>query len=230
MTQAIDKPRFCIPIIASGTEEAIKKMGIGAKVADVLEVRLDLMRSFDIIKIIKAAEKPVLITYRSVSEGGKGTDGPEKIAGHLITAIESGADLIDMELGLPAEARKKIAGLKGKSKIIVSTHITIETPPSAELERLLRASVAASADIIKIVTTAQHYGDNLRILDLVRKARQEGIEVIAFCMGPLGKMSRIFSVLMGAYMTFASLEPGQESAGGQIPIDKMKEITGFFST
>ena len=45
----------------------------------------------------------------------------------------------------------------------------------------------------------------------------------------MGRMSRVFSVPMGAYMTFASLESGQESANGQIPIDRMKELTEFLS-
>jgi 3-dehydroquinate dehydratase len=48
-------------------------------------------------------------------------------------------------------------------------------------------------------------------------------------MGPMGRMSRVFSVPMGAYMTFASLEAGQESANGQIPVDKMKEIMELLS-
>ncbi len=83
---------------------------------------------------------------------------------------------------------------------------------------------------MKIVTMAREWDDNLRTLELVSRASKEGSGIISFCMGPLGRMSRVFSVLMGACMTFASLEEGQESASGQIPIDKMKQITGYFST
>jgi len=221
---------FCVPIIAANTEEAIKKMEVAGRLADVLEMRLDLMDSFDVSCLVKAAEKPVLITYRSVREGGMGKDSPEMVADHLLSAIESGSDLVDVELGLPQEIRKRLLMARGRSKIIVSTHINTGTPSSAELEKIFKDSVAAAGDIVKIVTMARNWEDNLRVLDLIHKANEDDIKIIAFCMGPLGRMSRVFSVLMGAYMTFASLETGQESANGQISIDKMKKITGFFST
>jgi len=220
---------FCIPIIASNTEEAISKMDIAARLGDVLEVRLDLMGSFDIHRIIKAATKPVLITCRSVREGGMGKDSPEAVSAHLISAIESGANLVDVELSMPRNLRERVLDAGDKTEIIISTHINKGTPSNSELEKIFRESTAAGGDIIKIVTMARDWEDNLRILELVNRAKNEGVKIISFCMGPLGMMSRVFSVLMGAYMTFASLETGQESAKGQIPIDRMKEITGFFA-
>ena len=221
---------FCIPIIAQNTEEAVGKMKRAAKVADVLEVRLDLMDSFDLKAIVSAAGKPVLITYRSLSEGGKGDAGPEKSADYLISAIEAGADLIDVELAMPPEIRDRVLRAAGKTKIVISTHITSGTPSGDVLEKIYTSSIAAGGDIVKIVTMAREREDNLRTLELVNRAKKDGVRIVSFCMGPLGRMSRVFSVFMGAYMTFASLEPGQESANGQIAIDKMKEIAGFFST
>jgi 3-dehydroquinate dehydratase len=35
---------------------------------------------------------------------------------------------------------------------------------------------------------------------------------------------------MGGYLTFASLEEGEESAAGQIPIGQMKEIVHILRT
>ncbi|MBW1903280.1 MAG: type I 3-dehydroquinate dehydratase [Deltaproteobacteria bacterium] len=43
-------------------------------------------------------------------------------------------------------------------------------------------------------------------------------------MGPAGRISRIFTLMMGGYLSFASLEEGQESASGQIPVRKMKKL------
>jgi 3-dehydroquinate dehydratase type I len=220
---------FCVPIIARNTDDAIRKMSIASRVADVLEVRLDLMESFDIPLIIKASEKPALITYRSVGEGGMGKDSPDKVAEHLISAIESGADLVDVELSMPQDQRNRVMDSREKSKIVVSTHITAGTPSDTELEKLLDESIDAGGDIVKIVTMAGTWDDNLRVLELVRRAKEEDVSIISFCMGPLGRMSRVFSLLMGAFMAFASLESGQESASGQIPIEKMKELVEFFS-
>ena len=221
---------FCIPIIASKMEEAIRKMDLAAKVGDFLEVRLDLIESFDIPRLIKGAEKPIIITYRSVMEGGMGKDSPESVADHLLSAVEYGADFVDVELSMPLEIKNKILAAGGTSKFIISTHILAGTPSGVELEKILRESIEAGGDIVKIVTMAREWEDNFRILELITRAKTEDVKIISFCMGALGRMSRVFSVLMGAYMTFASLEAGQESAYGQIPIDKMKEITGLFST
>ena len=76
---------------------------------------------------------------------------------------------------------------------------------------------------------ARRWDDNLRVLELIPEARDMGVEIIAFCTGPLGRMSRLFSLLMGAHMTFTSIEKGQESADGQIPIMEMKELLRFFT-
>lgn len=220
---------FCIPIIASNNEEAIEKMGVAANVADALEVRLDLMDSFDVPALVRAAGKPVLITYRTEKEGGKGKDKPEKAADYLVSAIEAGADLVDVELTMPPGIRDRIISSSGKSEIIISTHITSGTPSLKELERLLRDSIAAGGDIIKIVTMAREWEDNVRVLKLIKRAKEEDIRIISFCMGTMGRMSRIFSVPVGAFMTFAAMELGQESADGQIHIEKMKEIMGLLS-
>jgi 3-dehydroquinate dehydratase type I len=89
---------------------------------------------------------------------------------------------------------------------------------------------ATGADIVKIVTQAGAPQDNLRVLGLISLAKNLGIKIIAFCMGPMGRISRIASPLMGGYLTFASLETGNESASGQIPVREMKKILDIISS
>ena len=220
---------FCIPIIATNTEDALKKMASASALADILEVRLDLMDSFDLRTIVEAAKKPILVTYRSDIEGGEGKADPEIVADHLLSAFQEGADLVDVELSMPVKLRERIFDARGESEIVISTHVNDHTPSRRDLEKIFRDSAATGADIIKIVTKAVKWDDNLRVLDLIPKAKESGIKIIAFCMGAKGRMSRLFSLPMGAYLTFTSLETGQESAAGQIPITKMKEIVEFFS-
>ncbi|MFC1868599.1 type I 3-dehydroquinate dehydratase [Thermodesulfobacteriota bacterium] len=220
---------FCIPIIARDTDEALEQMVIAAAQADIMEVRLDLMDSFDLHTIIESAVKPILVTYRSDKEGGKGKAGPEAVADYIISAIQEEADLIDVELSMPLKWRERIFDAKGTSKIIVSTHVNDGTPSRRDLEKIFEDSIATDGDIVKIVTRAQRWDDNLRVLELIPAARERGVEVIAFCMGPLGRMSRVFSLLMGAYLTFTSLKTGMESADGQIPAADMKMILEFFT-
>lgn len=215
---------ICIPIIAKNTEEALGKIARANALADMLEIRLDMMDTFDLRKIIQATSKPALITYRSIREGGKGTADHKTHANYLSVALEEGAELVDVEWSLPEKWREKIFSAQGKSSIILSTHIPDSTPPREELEEIFREMTATGAHIIKIVTHARNMVDNLRVLDLIAKAHERGIKIIAFCMGPLGRISRIFSQLMGGYLTFASLEAGEESADGQIPVMEMKKI------
>ncbi len=84
--------------------------------------------------------------------------------------------------------------------------------------------VATGADVVKIVTLAREPDDNLRVLNLIPLAKKMGVEVIAFCMGAKGQISRIASLLLGGYLAFASLEADQESAAGQIPVGEMRKI------
>ena len=51
----------------------------------------------------------------------------------------------------------------------------------------------------------------------------------AIFMGEEGRISRIASLLFGGYLTFASLDRGNESADGQIPVKEMKKILATFS-
>jgi 3-dehydroquinate dehydratase type I len=220
---------FCIPIIARNTEEALKKIASANTLADILEIRLDLMESFNLQKIIKATSKPLLVTYRSVKEGGKGNSDPETHADYIFTAIQEGADLVDVELSLPLKWRKKIFDARGESVIVISKHINEGTPSRGDLERIFRECTAAEADIVKIVTMAHAWEDSLRVLELIPKAHDLGVKIIAFCMGHMGRISRVFSHLMGSYLTFISLEGGQESAAGQIPVIEMKKILEYFS-
>ncbi len=220
---------FCIPIIAKDTDEALKKITEANTLADILEIRLDMMDTFDLRAIIQASHRPILATYRSKKEGGKGSEDPETRTDHAITAIQEGADLVDVELSLPPKWRERIFHEKGRSDIVISTHRKNGTPSRPDLEKILIDSAATGADFVKIVTRAETWADNLRVLELIPKAQDRGIKITAFCMGPMGRISRIFSNLMGSHLTFTSLEVGQESASGQIPVMEMKKILEMLS-
>jgi len=221
---------FCIPIIAKNTDEAFEKIARASTLADMLEIRLDMMDMFDLHEIIKATSKPVLVTYRSKKEGGKGIEDPAARTDYILTAIQKGADLVDVELSLPRRWREKILDTEGRSRIVISTHINDGTPSQLDMEKIFKDCADTHSDIVKIVTRAESWADNLRVLELIPKAHDLGIKIIAFCMGPMGRISRIVSHLMGGYLTFASLEEGEESADGQIPIRQMKQIIDILKT
>ena len=84
--------------------------------------------------------------------------------------------------------------------------------------------MATGADIIKIVTKANEPSDNLRVLKLIPLAGQLGVPIIAFCMGEMGKISRLACIIMGGLMTFASVDENTVSAPGQISAAHMTRM------
>ncbi len=215
---------LCIPILSRNTEEALEKIARAEPLADLLEIRLDFMEEFDLREIVKTASRPVMVTYRSRREGGRGSADYGTRVRYLSEAVEVGADYVDVEFGLPLESRQGLFQSRGKCEVIVSNHLLNRTPPQEVLEEVFKKMAATGADIVKIITRARTVEDNLRVLALIPLSRGLGIKIITFCMGPLGRVSRILSPLMGGYLSFASLEEGEESADGQLPADKMKGI------
>jgi 3-dehydroquinate dehydratase type I len=219
---------ICIPIMARDTAEAVKKIARANPLADLLELRLDVMESFRLEDMIQEASKPVIVTYRSRKEGGHSSKDDETRAHHLLSAIENKADYVDLEYNMPPDLRGQILQYRRESKIIASVHIIDNTPSREELDSILSGLAGTGADIVKVVTRAQQREDNLRVMDLIPRATEMGLKIIAFCMGEKGRISRVASLLFGGYLTFASLDRGEESADGQIPVKEMRELLSTF--
>jgi len=84
--------------------------------------------------------------------------------------------------------------------------------------------IRLDADVIKIVSLARTWEDNLTILSLIPYARERRQKVVAFCMGEKGKISRIFSPFLGAAWVYASLNRSRASGPGQLTAGEMIEI------
>lgn len=220
---------ICIPIMARDNSQALEKMKAISPMADLMEVRLDVMDSFDLKEIMQAAAKPVIVTYRSKKEGGNGLAPYDTRVRHLLGAIEAGADFVDVEFSMPQIYRQEIFQACDLSRLIISAHFCNKTPPGENLEDTLKKMTATGAGIVKIITYARAPEDNLRVLGLIPQARKLGVRIIAFCMGPAGRISRISSLIMGGYLSFASFEEGQESASGQIPVKNMRKMLALLA-
>ena len=223
---------ICVSVIAEDTRTALRKMKEAGEHAsiDMFEIRLDMMETLDIAEIIREAPKPLLVTYRSKDEGGAGLASPETSTSYLVRAADEGAALVDVEWRHPAHLREKIFDAIGRERIVLSAHFCDGTPETAELENILESGMLTGAGIIKIVTHANCWEDNIRVLQLISKAHAAGIQIAAFCMGPIGRISRVFSHMMGGALTFASLGAGRESAPGQIDINDLESILRVLST
>lgn len=219
--------RICIPVPAGSNAAALKNMEQAHRQADILELRIDRIKNADVPRLLAAKRKPVIVTNRRAGEGGGFRGTEEERVALLRQAVRFGAEYIDVELrtdeklrnGLRAEIRKQ----GSYTKAIFSWHDFSETPDPNELRTILR-KCAVCGGIIKIATMANEYEDNLRVLGLIPEAKKMGREIIAFCMGEKGRLSRIAAPVLGSYLSYASLEKGAESAPGQLTAAEMKKI------
>jgi 3-dehydroquinate dehydratase type I len=229
--------RVCIPIIAETEEMALRKMSRPLPEDSFLEIlfelRADRMREIKLERILKGKEKKIVVTNRRREEGG-GFQGTEKERiSYLLKAVDLGADYVDVEAStdaaLLANVKTAIADQGFKTLLIVSFHDFVNPPSEGSLIQKFEESAALAPDIVKIVSRADTQEDNLKVLGLIPYARKNGQEIISFCLGEKGRMSRVMSLFLGAYMGFASLSKGEESASGQLSLAEMIMVLSTLS-
>lgn len=208
---------ICIPITAATTEKAMEDIEKASRLADVIELRLDFIKNFDLKRLLSKKTKPVIVTNRKKEEGDKFQGSDEERVKSLLEAINLGVDYVDIEATTPKELLNKFRASKGETKIIISHHDFKKT------ENLIGIynKIKNLGDIVKIVTYANDASDNIKVFELINKAKSEDKEIIAFCMGEKGIASRLLCERLGSYLTFASLEKGKESAEGQITVGQL---------
>jgi 3-dehydroquinate dehydratase type I len=222
---------ICIPIMARTTASALREMSRCWGLAELVELRIDQMAEIRLENLMSEKRGRVLVTNRRSEEGG-GFSGPEAERIRLLRdAVALGADYVDVEVNSASRQirglRKEVEMRRGGAQLIVSHHDRDGTPSARALRKTLAACESAGAHIVKIVTQAHSVEDNLRVLDLIPFARARGGEIIAFCMGEMGRASRAIAPLLGSRISFATREKGRESAPGQFTLEEMRLILGI---
>jgi len=214
----------CIPIVETTVEKALIAIQEVYRWADLIELRADYLRRGKLAPLVENREKPIIVTNRRKGEGGKYKGGERKRLRVLQEAMDLGADYIDVELATERSSLQGLIRNKGGTQVILSFHDFRRTPSLKELQKLFDQMVRLGADVIKIVSFARSWEDNLSVLSLIPFAKARKQEIVAFCMGEKGKLSRIFSPFLGAAWTYASLNKVKASAPGQMTVKEMKEI------
>ena len=62
--------RIAVPITAPSMDQALKDMDEAAKVADIIELRVDYMLSPKLERLLAHSPLPVIVTNRTKQEGG----------------------------------------------------------------------------------------------------------------------------------------------------------------
>lgn len=192
---------------------------LAEKGAELVELRLDwLGRMPDLGRLLKKKPTPVVVTCRTLDDKGRWKWSEEQRMSVLREAIVSGkVDYIDLEVDIAGKIPRF-----GDTKRIVSYHNFEETP--LHLPDIYEDICSKDPDIVKIATMANTPEDNVRILDLVARAK---VPTIGFCMGDLGTMSRVLCGKFGSPFTYASFSSERQLAPGQLSFRQMKHLYRF---
>ena len=210
-------------ILPKNTAEALNLIEKAEEAhADLIEVRLDCLETSRKISDLAAHTKiPLIATNKPLSEKGyfSGTENERQQT--LINAAKNGFTYVDLDLSNPKlkEQIKELNALGAKT--IASFHKFDGPQSTPEMNSILEKEIDSGCNVCKIIATAKQIEDNLTTLNFV-SANSSKANFVCFCMGELGKVSRLLSPMFGAFFTFASLEKGSETASGQMSIQEMK--------
>ena len=242
---------ICTSIQGKTLEEILEILESGE--VEMAEIRLDLcdLDEEEIEELFTQSDVPLIATCRIaslaqrvaaegdllddagkvLSEQGlyasqprKGRNPAEELAeNQLLKAIEAGAKYVDLEVEAPPMMGRKIrqACQEYGTMLIRSFHDFEGTPPEATLLSLLEKGRRFGGEVVKIVTTATCKADADRVVALYREAVPGTL--VAFCMGPEGRESRLEALKQGAPFTYACLTAEEATAPGQWTAAEMDE-------
>ncbi len=215
---------LCITLTERLTVDLIDRMADLAGLADVFEIRGDLVMDLDLLTILRARSKPLIFTARSTSEGGRMKDDDPRRHALLLEAVRRGYDYVDVEY---RSGFFDIMTEKAGKGLIVSFHDLTGTPP--DLETLYEGMCKTGADVVKIATSPRTMSDVGELMALARRHATSPTPLVAIALGPLGAISRITGPKYGAPFVYASTGKGHEAAAGQIPAEEMETVYGVKS-
>ena len=223
-------PKIVVPIMASCREELfLKYERIRESRADMIEVRADAWRGSpgeaasalgELKKQASSDGLPVLVTWRSGKEGGRGYMPDESYESILMQLLEGDcADLLDVEYDQPGRDRIIDAAKRRCVPVVCSWHDFRYMPPAKAVWNRIRAMSECGADIVKCAIMPSSDMDAVRLLAMGARVKQElDIPASVIAMGERGRATRTSGEIYGSAFTFACL-PGEESAPGQLAVD-----------
>lgn len=177
------------------------------------EIRLDLMRTFDIGKLVAGSPVPLIMTCRPARERGGFAGSERDRLAILRTAYECGCAYIDVE----ADTLDSVAGWRGSATRIIASQHWFDHMPADLRDTYLE--LRDRCGVVKLVGTAHSAPDVLPVLELLRDATTP---VIAMAMGRSGTCTRIISpAFTHSLLTYGAPTAASHTAAGQITVDEM---------
>jgi 3-dehydroquinate dehydratase/shikimate dehydrogenase len=197
-------------------EGAAREIAETPRGAGAVEIRADRLRANDVAGLVASCALPVIVTVRTVADGG-GFDGSvEEKRRILDAALSAGAAFIDVEADGPVA---ELAEGRLADRVILSHHGgPCEAGALARTHERLRRSRAAR---LKLVPEARRAREIAALPALLKGG--EG-RLAAFATGRAGAASRIFALSWGSWGTYGAVARGRESAPGQFTTRELVEV------
>ncbi len=224
----MNRGKICISVCAETADALIEQIRRAEPLADVIEVRFDgLSRAeFDpgdpeasertLKKIFEhRTETPWISTFRSQAQGGQRDATFRERNAFWKSGFAT--EYCDLEEDMIA------VGDGGNFDTSICSYHDLAGVP-ADLDALYERLRSVGADIIKIAYAAEDITDTIPVWRLLERSNAEDQKVIPIAMGDAGKLTRILGLAHGAFLTYASLDTGGETAPGQVTANDLTDI------
>jgi 3-dehydroquinate dehydratase/shikimate dehydrogenase len=218
----MNKGKICVSVCAEHADEFVKNIERGEEFGDVVELRFDFLAKNELENALKKTstlktEKNLLLTFRPKQQGGmRDLSRPEREI-FWSSGYDFRTNWADVEIDLVETVSHRLF-----EKIVCSHHDFNSTPEN--LVEIYEKLNATNADVIKIAVQTDDITDSIGVWKLLKSAKSENRQIIPIAMGEAGKWTRILGLAHGAFMTYASLAPGNETAPGQISAKDLIEV------
>lgn len=227
------KPKICVPVVETTTEKIIQQIQ-ELQNCDLIELRIDFYENIHdlkqvhelLLQVRQQTNLPLLLTYRSLKEGGHIQLSDQEYLSLVQTACQSGCiDIVDIELESGNMLVYQLVEIAHQNhvKVLMSYHDFEKTPTVMEMKERLEKMKIMGADICKIAVMPFSYKDVIQLLNTTMEMSQRLTRpLVTMSMGKIGKITRIVGELVGSSITFASV--GQSSAPGQLTLEDMQTL------
>ena len=226
------EPKFCVSIAApniSKLKSSVNSAFLSG--AHLVEIRLDSLNSFSINfleELSNTHKNKLVLTFRSKHQGGLSNISESDRLKILTQLLDLKHSFKDIESDT---FNRNSTLFKNEKNLIVSWHNFNITPSTNFLSVLIKnisKKLSRPTQIIKIVTYANSLNDCNKVYKLYPRFKKSKFQLLAFCMGENGSVSRILSPMLGAPFIYCSYG-NKVTAPGQINIKHLKEIYSNFS-
>ncbi len=211
----MNKGKICVSVCAETAVELIEQIKRAEELADLIEIRFDCLRKEEIEKSNFPYNENYIFTFRPKSQGGKREISLQEResfwnSGDDFCGADFEEDVIENHLGWLYKP------------VICSYHDFSKVPDN--LDEIYERIKTAEVDIIKIAVQTDKIPDTIKVWKLLERAKSENKEIIPIAMGETGKWTRILGLAHGAFLTYAALDSGKETAPGQVSAEDLIEV------